>query len=104
MASFKFSLILLGLRLLLWWQSITYKEFKKHLSQKNFTAQIQIKDKTIGRWFTFKNGKILSSSGIKNKPEVTLTFKDSKVAVGLLMPLVMAFLLKINARLFIEIN
>ena len=104
MASFKFSLILLGLRLLLWWQSITYKEFKKHLSQKNFTAQIQIKDKTIGRWFTFKNGKILSSSGIKNKPEVTLTFKDSKVAVGLLMPLVMAFLLKKSINQLDQIN
>ena len=104
MASFKFSLILLGLRLLLWWQSITYKEFKKHLSQKNFTAQIQVKDKTIGRWFTFKNGKILSSSGIKNKPEVTLTFKDSKVAVGLLMPLVMAFLLKKSINQLDQIN
>ena len=104
MASIKFSLILLGLRLLLWWQSITYKEFKKHLSQKNFTAQIQIKDKTIGRWFTFKNGKILSSSGIKNKPEVTLTFKDSKVAVGLLMPLVMAFLLKKSINQLDQIN
>ena len=56
MASLKFSLILFGLRMLLWWQSKIYKDFKDHLSQKQFTAQIQIKDKSIGRWFKFKNG------------------------------------------------
>ena len=104
MASLKFSLILFGLRMLLWWQSKIYKDFKDHLSQKQFTAQIQIKDKSIGRWFTFKNGNIVSSTGIHAKPEVKLTFKNSKVAVELLMPLVMAFLLKKSINQLDQIN
>ena len=104
MASLKFSLILFGLRMLLWWQSKIYKDFKDHLSQKQFTAQIQIKDKSKGRWFTFKNGNIASSTGIHAKPEVKLTFKNSKVAVELLMPLVMAFLLKKSINQLDQIN
>ena len=104
MASLKFSLILFGLRMLLWWQSKIYKDFKDHLSQKQFTAQIQIKDKSIGRWFKFKNGNISSSTGIHAKPEVKLTFKNSKVAVELLMPLVMAFLLKKSINQLDQIN
>ena len=31
MASLKFSLILFGLRMLLWWQSKIYKDFRDHL-------------------------------------------------------------------------
>jgi len=44
MNKIKFSIILLGLRLLLWWQSIVHKKFKTHLAEKNFTAQIQVKE------------------------------------------------------------
>ena len=59
MNKIKFSIILLGLRLLLWWQSIVHKKFKTHLAEKNFTAQIQVKDKSVGRWITFNNGNII---------------------------------------------
>ena len=39
------------------------QKFKTHLAEKNFTAQIQVKDKSVGRWITFNNGNIISSSG-----------------------------------------
>ena len=94
MASIQFTTILLGLRILLWWQSIWYSKFKTHLSEKSFTAQIKLKDSSLGRWITFKEGKIISSSGIRADAEVTLAFKNAEVAVSLLMPLVMAFIFK----------
>jgi len=104
MAAIKFSLILFGLRVLLSWQSLIYKKFRVHLSEKNFTAQIQTKDQSIGRWITFNNGSIASSSGFHQKPEVVLSFKNENVAVELLMPLVMAFLLKKSINQLDQIN
>ncbi len=104
MAAIKFSLILFGLRALLLWQSLIYKKFKDHLSEKNFTAQIQTKDQSIGRWLTFNNGSVISSSGFHQKPEVVLSFKNANVAVELLMPLVMAFLLKKSINQLDQIN
>ena len=70
------------------------QKFKTHLAEKNFTAQIQVKDKSVGRWITFNNGNIISSSGFHKKPEVVLSFKNSDVAVTLMMPLVWLFYLK----------
>ena len=104
MAAIKFSLILFGLRVLLSWQSLIYKKFRVHLSEKNFTAQIQTKDQSIGRWITFNNGSIASSSGFHQKPEVVLSFKNENVAVELLMPLVLAFLLKKSINQLDQIN
>ncbi len=104
MHNFQFSLILLGLKFLLWWQSLRYKEFKKHLSEKNFTAQIKIKDGSTGRTFIFNNGRIISNSGINQKAEVVLTFKDAKIACRLLMPLVFAFLFKRSINQLDQIN
>ena len=104
MAAIKFSLILFGLRVLLSWQSLIYKKFRVHLSEKNFTAQIQTKDQSIGRWITFNNGSIASSSGFHQNPEVVLSFKNENVAVELLMPLVMAFLLKKSINQLDQIN
>ena len=74
------------------------------LSEKNFTAQIQTKDQSIGRWLTFNNGSIISSSGFHQKSEVVLSFKNANVAVELLMPLVMAFLLKKSINQLDQIN
>ena len=51
------------------------QKFKTHLAEKNFTAQIQVKDKSVGRWITFNNGNIISSSGFHKKPEVVLSLK-----------------------------
>ena len=104
MYSILFYLILLGLRLLLWWQALRYTEFRKHLSEKNFTAQIKIKDNSKGRSFKFENGKVISSSGINKDAEVILTFKDAKIACNLLMPLVVAFLLKRSINQLDQIN
>ena len=80
MSSLTFSFILFGLKILLFWQSIRFKKFRIHVAEKNFTAQIKSRDNSVGRWFKFENGRITSSSGINNKAEVALTFKNPKIA------------------------
>ena len=104
MSSLTFSFILFGLKILLFWQSIRFKKFRIHVAEKNFTAQIKSRDNSVGRWFKFENGRITSSSGINNKAEVVLTFKNPKIACNLLMPLVMAFLLKKSINQLDQIN
>jgi len=47
---------------------------KKHLKEKNFTAQFRIKDGSVARWFTFNDGKVTSRSGINAQAEVVLTY------------------------------
>jgi hypothetical protein len=86
MGSLKFSIILFGLRLLLWIQALRYQEFKDRLKEKNFTAQMKTKDNSVGRWFTFKDGKISSGMGIQESAEIVLTFKTAEIAARLLMP------------------
>ena len=86
MGSLKFSIILFGLRLLLWIQALRYQEFKDRLKEKNFTAQMKTKDNSVGRWFTFKDGKVSSGMGIQESAEIVLTFKTAKIAARLLMP------------------
>ena len=66
MNKIKFSIILLGLRFLLWWQSIVHKKFKTHLAEKKFTAQIQVKDKSVGQAI------------MKHLEEVGISFRISK--------------------------
>ena len=104
MSSLTFSFILFGLKILLFWQSIRFKKFRIHVAEKNFTAQIKSRDNSVGRWFKFENGRIKSSSGINNEAEVVLTFKNPKIACNLLMPLVMAFLLKKSINQLDQIN
>ena len=55
MGAFKFSLILLGLRILLWLQATRYSAFRKRLKEKNFSAQMRTNDGSVGRWFVFKD-------------------------------------------------
>ena len=40
MESFQFRAILLGLRILLWWQAFLYPMFKNHLFEKNFIPEL----------------------------------------------------------------
>ena len=86
MGALKFSLMLFGLRLMLWMQALRYQAFRDRLKEKNFTAQMKTKDDSVGRWFTFKDGKVSSGSGVKQDAEIVLTFKTADIAARLLMP------------------
>ncbi len=86
MSSLLFSLILFGLRMLLWIQAFQYQAFRDRLKEKNFTALMKTKDGKTGRYFTFKDGKVLSGGRVIDNADVVLTFKTVEIAVRLLMP------------------
>ena len=54
----KFSVILFGLSQVLKFTARRHPAFAARLKEKNMTVQMRTADKTIGRWFTFKDGKI----------------------------------------------
>jgi molybdopterin guanine dinucleotide-containing S/N-oxide reductase-like protein len=85
-SNIKFRILLLATAYLLKRTARKYPSFKERLKEKNFTAQIKVMDNSVGRYFTFSNGKIISKSGIHAHPDVCLTFSDAALAGRLLMP------------------
>ena len=82
----KFSLILIGLSWLLKLTAIRHAAFKARLKERNLIAQIKIADDSRGRIFIFKDGKMSSKSGIHPNPDICMAFKDTSIAVQLLIP------------------
>jgi trimethylamine-N-oxide reductase (cytochrome c) len=82
----KFSVILFGLAQLLKFTAKRHPAFARRLKEKNITVQMRTADKSIGRWFKFENGKVTSRAGIHPHPDVTISFKDERIAAELLMP------------------
>jgi hypothetical protein len=85
-SNIKFRIILLVTAQLLKRTARKYPSFKERLKEKNFTAQIKVMDNSVGRYFTFSNGKIISKSGIHSSPDVCLAYSDAALASRLLVP------------------
>lgn len=66
------------------WRSV---KLRNMMAQRDFTAQIQIKDGSRGRWYRFEAGKLTSRSGLADNPEVVVVFKTPKLGVQVLMQL-----------------
>ena len=82
----QFSVILFGLAFLLKRAARKYPSFKNRLNEKNFTAQIKLKDNSQGRHFTFRDGKISSRNGMHPNPDMTITYRNADLAAKLLRP------------------
>jgi molybdopterin guanine dinucleotide-containing S/N-oxide reductase-like protein len=80
------SITLFGLKLLLKQRAMMHQSFRDRLKERNFTAQIKVEDNSIGRYFTFSDGKIISKRGIYSNPDVCMTFRSAHLAVSLLIP------------------
>ena len=63
-----------------------YPAFRARLKEKNFTAVIRCKDKTVARWYKFGGSGYSSGAGAPDKPDVVMTFKTPAIAVKLLLP------------------
>ncbi len=59
---------------------------KAHLKKKDITVQIKVLDNSTGRYFTFRQGKITSQSGIHPKPDVCMGFSDAALGCRILSP------------------
>jgi molybdopterin guanine dinucleotide-containing S/N-oxide reductase-like protein len=63
-----------------------YPSFKARLQEKNLTVQLKVRDNSVGRYYTFHQGKVTSKSGIHQKPDVTMGFGDAALGCSLLLP------------------
>jgi len=63
-----------------------YPFFRERLKEKNFTAQIKVKDNSAGRYFTFKDGAVTSRSGIHPSPDITIIYRNAVLAAKLMKP------------------
>ncbi len=59
---------------------------KKLLHSKNCVVQIELRDKSWGRWFAFQDGQVTSKSGVHAAPDGTLLFDSAREAVRLMTP------------------
>lgn len=79
---------------ILWSLSIALKvcawrspKLRALMSEKDFIAQIKVKDGSAGRWYRFVGGKLTSRSGIIENPDVMIRFKTAPLGVRVLIHL-----------------
>jgi len=86
LARVTFSILLLGISLLLRLTAIRHRSFQNHLKEKNLIVQVKLKDNTSGRYYTFRDGKIISRNGFHPHPDVSMIFQNARLAVNILIP------------------
>ncbi len=80
----KFSLLLYGLFFKLKSAAKKSEAFKQRLKEQNMTLQIKTQDNKRGRYFTFKDGEIISKKGIAASADVALVWCDAKTAFAVM--------------------
>ena len=63
-----------------------HPSFKTHLKEKDITVQIKVLDNSVGRNYIFRQGKVISKSGIHPRPDVCMGFSDVALGCRLLTP------------------
>lgn len=66
--------------------AIAHRSFRQRLKERNMIAQLKLQDDSEGRWIEFRDGRVLSKAGMHAAPDVTIFFRDAKVAAKLLSP------------------
>ena len=51
------------------------------MAERDFTAQIQLKDGSRARWYRFEGGTLTSASGLADAPQALVIFKDAGLGV-----------------------
>ena len=82
----KLPVILFGAAQLLKHAARRNPDFKARLKEHDFVAQIMSRDEEIGRWIAFNDGVVTTGSGLHDKPDIKLMFKNAEVGASLLMP------------------
>ena len=86
LANLLFAVVLFGLRIALALTAAKDPSFKKRLRGKNLTVQIRLKDRSRGRYYTLRDGQILSRGGLHAAPDVVIVFGSAVVALDMLVP------------------
>lgn len=81
-----FSFILLNVKMIMKWTARRHPDFRGRLKKKDFTAQIRTRDHRVGRYFTFREGRVISRSGIHPAPDMTIEYRDAALGARLMTP------------------
>ena len=63
-----------------------YPEFRARLEERDLTVQMKIQDGSHARYFELRSGRIRTRAALHSKPDVTLFFKNARVALNVLTP------------------
>lgn len=81
------------LRVLLWgiaptlrFTALRYAAFRERLKERDVVVQMKLQNNAVARWYEVKDGRVLSGSGLHSNPDVTVFFKNERVARSVLMP------------------
>ena len=82
----RLSLLFYAIPLALRLSALLYPAFRERLKQRDLVAQLKLQDDSKGRFIEIKNGRVHSRSAIHPSPDVTLVFKNERVALRVLTP------------------
>jgi trimethylamine-N-oxide reductase (cytochrome c) len=85
-ANLIFAFMLLNLKYLLKITAIINSEFHERLKEKDLTAQIKTRHNPVGRYYTFKNGKVISEAKIHPNPDIVMTYRTAALAISVMTP------------------
>ena len=63
-----------------------YPAFRERLEERDLTVQMKLQDESRARYFELRSGRIRTRASVHPEPDVTLFFKNSRVALNVLMP------------------
>ena len=86
MSATRFSLLLFGLAPAIRIQARRYPQFAARLKEKNFTAQIKTTDNSVGRSYTFRDGRLFSRRGIHPAPDMCIAVSTAECGARLMTP------------------
>jgi hypothetical protein len=78
-AKVKLAALLYGLKTLMQLTALRNKKFKAKLREKNWVMQFKTADSSVGRHFTFHDGKISTGRGVHHKPDFSFVWRDENI-------------------------
>ena len=86
LGTLKFSALLFGMLKMLRHKARRHSAFAQRLAEKNFTAQIRTFEGDVGRYFSFRDGRIDSKSGLHPDPQITVSIASAELGARLFTP------------------
>ena len=81
-----FPIILYGIALALRFTAWRYPAFKNRLKERDLVIQIKLESNTRGRYYILKDGQLSTRARIHPSPDVTMFFKNQRIAERVLSP------------------
>lgn len=86
LGALKFSALLFGMLKMLRYKARKYPAYARRLAEKNFTAQIRTFDGDVARYFSFRDGRIESRSGLHPDPQITISIASAELGARVFTP------------------